>query len=305
MEKVSCEESQVFGPETIRKTRGKVMIDSNSSGQEQDRMNSEDDSITSVFEYRKPNVENVLNGADADVTACITSETPKRTWFEISLGHNGLEVMYSMLSGREILDCLENDDIVTAQITAAMRRLQESILVSAPRKQVKAMKRRGSIDLRFEVEGISDADLTMEVILKALEVPDAPDMQEFTVDEVIALMADVLQYDVSALDSIEDGVGGAAIQIRQHSKSKSNVTAQNWGFLQVKLQDLEVRSMTVSDFGNFLYCIKHYGEEVALAVLASLETNENLIAEGSQSLPANSPSNDHTDSYDEAGNQNA
>lgn len=40
------------------------------------------------------------------------------------------------------------------------------------------------------------------------------------------------------------------------------------------------------------------------AYLASLETDENLIAEGSQSLPANSPSNDHTDSYDEAGNQN-
>jgi hypothetical protein len=253
------------------------------------QMEPESDSVTSIFQCRESNVENVLNGADADAMACITSETPKRTWFEISLGHNGLEVAYSMQSSREILDCLENDDIVTAQITAAMRRLQESILVSAPRKQVKAIKRRGSFNLRFEVEGISDADLTMEVILKALEVPDAPDMQEFTADGVIALMADVLQYDVSALDSIEDGVGGAAIQIRQHSKSKSSVTAKNWGFLQVKFQDLEVRSMTVSDFGNFLYAIKHHGEEVILAVLHRICSSENLIAEGSQSLQANSP----------------
>ena len=269
------------------------------------QMGPESDSVPSIFQYRESNVDNVRNGADADATACLTSETPKRTWFEISLGQNGLEVAYSMQSGREILDCLENDDIITAQITAAMRRLQESILVSAPRKQAKAMKRRSSFDLRFEVEGLSDADLTMEVILKALEVPDAPDMQEFTADEVIALVAEVLQNDVSALDILEVEVEEAADQVRQHSKSTNNASSRNLGYLQVNFQSLGSHSMTVSDFGNYLYAIKHYGEEAALAVLASLKTDENLIAEGSQSLPANSPSNDHTDTYEEAGNQSA
>lgn len=269
------------------------------------QMGPESDSVSSIFQYRESNVDNVRNGADADATAYLTSETPKRTWFEISLGLNGLEVAYSMQSGREILDCLENDDIITAQITAAMRRLQESILVSAPRKQAKAMKRRGSFDLRFEIEGISDADLSMGVILKALEVPDAPDIQEFTADEVIALVAEVLQNDASALDILEVEVEEAADQVRQHSKSTSNASSRNLGYLQVNFQSLGSHSMTVSDFGNYLYAIKHYGEEAALAVLASLKTDENLIAEGSQSLPANSPSNDHTDTYEEAGNQSA
>ena len=208
-----------------------------------------------------------------DATSVASADTTRKTWFEVSLGDKGLEIAYSQISGREIIDCLENDPIVEAQIVAAMRRIHEANLARATPKQSKAMRKSGAINLGFMVEGITDADLTLEIVLKALDVPNPVEMKEFTTEEVIEMMPDAIGYDSSTLNDLEDGDRGAVIQIRQGVRYGKNYWSENCGFLHMDFHGIDLDPMTVSEFGNFLYALIHHGEEVALAVLHYIYEN--------------------------------
>jgi hypothetical protein len=208
-----------------------------------------------------------------DATSVASADTTRKTWFEVSLGDKGLEVAYSQLSGREIIDCLEDDAILNAQIVAAMRRFHEANLARATPEQAKAMRKSGAINLGFMVEGITDADLTLEIVLRALGVPNPVEMQEYSVPNVIEMMPDAIGYDSSTVDHLEDGDRGAVIQIRQGGLHSKKCWSENCGYLHMDFHGIDLDPMTVSEFGNFLYALIHHGEEVALATLHYIYEN--------------------------------
>ncbi len=228
------------------------------------------DSVTSLLQYRKPNIEEVFNMADSVATSCVASDIPTDTRIEITLSDSGLDVVILMHSGREILDRLENDCVVRAQIAAAMRRLYRENLSRVTAKEAKELTSSGAIDLRHKVKGIPDADLNLEVILKALEVPNAPEMQEFTADQVMELMADVLQTD-NRFGVINDSLeGNAALYCKEGGKDAGILSVSMCDKLSTEFPGVDLSEMTVSAFGNFLYAVKHHGDEVALAVLSHI-----------------------------------
>ncbi len=217
-------------------------------------------------------IETNGNEAPSSVVGTAT-EAPKCAWFEISLSDDGLELVYSQDAGPSILDCLEDSPIVEAQIAAALRRFHNENIASATPKQAKKLRKRRYIHLGFKAEGISDSDLSMHIILKALQVPDAPEMQAFSVPEVIAMMPDALGYDSSTIDDLEHGDLGAVIQIRQGGLHSEDLWLENCGYLHLDYQGINLDPMSVSDFGNFLYSLIHYSEEVTLATLRHIYEN--------------------------------
>jgi hypothetical protein len=208
-----------------------------------------------------------------DTTSTTSADSTRKTWFEIRLGDKGLEVAYSQLSGREIIDRLENDAILNAQIVAAMRRFHEENLARATPKQAKAMRRSGAINLGFMVEGISDEDLSLEIVLKALDVPNPGEMKEFTTAEVIEMMPEAIGFDSRTIDDLEHGDLGAVIQIRQGGLHTEDLWSENCGYLHLDYQGINLNPMSVSDFGNFMYSLIHHCEEVTLATLRHIYEN--------------------------------
>jgi hypothetical protein len=209
-----------------------------------------------------------------DAPTVASTDTTRKTWFEISLGDEGLEVAYSQLSGREIIDCLENDPIVEARIVAALRRIHSENIASATPKQAKKLRKSGHIHLGFMAEGISDSDLSMNIILKALQVPDAPVLQYFSDREVLKLMRELLQYDTDSVKSIYDGGPEGVVNVVKHSDSASNLWVKECVALNFEFYEQHLKPMSVSHFGNFLHSLKHGGEEVALAVLHRIYSGE-------------------------------
>lgn len=199
--------------------------------------------------------------------------SPRKAWFEISLTDNGLEVIYSKANGREIIDCLENDDILNAQVVAAVQRIHASNQAISPSKKLNATSESGDIHIGFMLEGISDAGLTLEIFLRALGVPDPLEMQEYSVPDVIEMMPDAIGYDSSTIENLEHGDLGAVIQIRQGGRYKKKNWSENCGYLHMTFHGIELEPMAVSDFGNFLHALIHHGEEVALATLRFIYEN--------------------------------
>ena len=209
-----------------------------------------------------------------DAPTVASTDSTHKTWFEISLGDEGLEVAYPQLSGREIIDCLENDPIVEAQIVAALRRIHNESIASATPKQAKKLRKSGHIHLGIKADGISDADLSMHIILKALGVPDAPEMQMFSEDDVLELMEDVLQHDPDPVENLYDGIREGVITLVKSGASAPNMWVKECVYLHFEFHGVHLKPMSVSAFGNFLFALKHHGEEVALAVLHRIYSGE-------------------------------
>lgn len=210
-----------------------------------------------------------------DAPTIASVDTTRKTWFEISLGDEGLEVAYSQLSGREIIDCLENDPIVEARIVAALRRIHSENIASATPKQAKKLRKSGHIHLGFMAEGISDSDLSMNIILKALQVPDAPVLQYFSDSEVLQLMRELLKYDTDSVKNIYDGGPEGVVTVVRRSDRASDLWVKECVALSFEFYEQHLKPMSVSHFGNFLHSLKHGGEEVALAVLHRIYSGEN------------------------------
>jgi hypothetical protein len=203
------------------------------------------------------------------------TEAPRSAWFEVSLSNSGLEIVYSKDAGPSILDCLQNDPIVEAQIVAALRRFHSENIASATPKQAKKLRKSGYIHLGIKADGISDVDLSMHIILKALGVPDAPVLQYFSDSEVLDLMREVIHCDTDSVDYIYDGVREGVVTLVKSCDSASNFWVKECVYLHFEFYEQHLKPMSVCHFGNFLHALKHGGEEVALAVLHRIYSGEN------------------------------
>lgn len=130
-----------------------------------------------------------------------------------------------------------------------------------------------SMDIRVFVNGDEEADVDDPSVLEALGIPAAPEMKEFTTEEVIEMMPEAIGYDSSTVDDLEHGDLGAVIQIRQGGLHSKKSWSENCGYLHMEFQGINLDPMSVSDFGNFLYALIHHGEEVALATLHFIYDN--------------------------------
>lgn len=208
-----------------------------------------------------------MKGGKTPMPTAIGSPEPRFAWFEVSLGQSGLEIVYSKDAGPSILECLQSDPIIEVQIAAALRRIHNDNIASATPKQAKKLRKSGHIHLGIKADGISDADLSLHIILKALGVPDAPVLQYFSDSEVLDLMREVIHIDTDSVDYIYDGVREGVVTLVKSCDSASNFWVKECVYLHFEFYEQHLKPMSVSDFGNFLHALKHGGEEVALAVL--------------------------------------
>jgi hypothetical protein len=144
----------------------------------------------------------------------------------------------------------------------------------------------GSIHFNFVHEPIPDifGGLSVEVKLtvpdfdgdcplndftrETLGIPVALEGRPFTTDQVIELIGEVLELDVSSLDNVIPGVGNsAAILVSSITGTESGVIVYVESELNIVIGCMGVYPMSVSNLGNFLYALKHGGEALALATL--------------------------------------
>lgn len=216
-----------------------------------------------------------MKGGKTPMPTASGSPEPRFAWFEVSLGNRGLDIAYSKDAGPSIIECLQSDPIIEAQIAAALRRIHNESIASATPKQAKKLRKSDHIHLGIKADGISDADLSMHIILKALGVPDAPVLQYFSDSEVLDLMREVIHFDTDSVDYIYDGVREGVVTLVKSCDSASNFWVKECVYLHFEFYEQHLKPMSVCHFGNFLHALKHDGEEVALAVLHRIYSGEN------------------------------
>jgi hypothetical protein len=91
--------------------------------------------------------------------------------------------------------------------------------------------------------------------------------QDLSESEVIELIDDVLDYDGSNIRSLSHGDEDGVIHIVKGYDVASNLSVSETTPLQVEFCGEPLKAMSVSDLGNFLYSLKHHGQDVAFATL--------------------------------------
>lgn len=200
-------------------------------------------------------------------SASSVCESKPQTWFQITMTENDFEFACSERSGINIGDCISNK-LVVAQLIAAAERIHNELHDDRQLLRKSSEKTiNEEINLSFEIDGISDANLDLNTVFQAVGVPDVPKMQHFTTEEVTTLLCEVLGYEVESLVDLDYGNPGDTIQIRYSEKSGDNNSTFRNGVVNVSYHDIELKPMTVNDLGNFLHAYKHHGDEVALATM--------------------------------------
>lgn len=124
------------------------------------------------------------------------------------------------------------------------------------------------IELKITVPDLTSASALSDSVRQTLGIPEAIELRPFTSDQVIDLIGDVLEFDVSSLQKVRPGVDESAVQLTSFGpRTKSGVHAIVESDLYVSIGCMNVSPMSVSNFGNFLYALKHGGQAVALATL--------------------------------------
>ena len=194
-------------------------------------------------------------------------DSAPNAWFEITLTESEMEFTCSERS-RISLDDSINNPFILAQITAAAERIHQKLTGNPNGSSITSENPSSKPRvISVELNGISDADLDLDIVRNVLGVPEAPKMQDFTIDEVTFLLSDVLGYEVSTLVGLDYGDRGDTLQIRYSEMYTENGSTRRTGIIRMSFHDYDLKPMTVNHLGNFLHSYKYHGEEVALATL--------------------------------------
>ena len=119
-----------------------------------------------------------------------------------------------------------------------------------------------------EVEGEVFDGMDDEDLLSLLAIPMPIELKPFSEEKVENLITEVLGIRLSVEDVyLNPGTDGAVLQIHQVFYPSADMCVHQPSKLHLLFYGFELCAMSVSDFGNFLYALKHHGEEVALATL--------------------------------------
>lgn len=125
-----------------------------------------------------------------------------------------------------------------------------------------------SVEVKVTVPDLTSTSPLSDSVRQTLGIPEALQLRPFSNNQVIELIGKVLEFDVSSLRKVRPGVGDSAVKLTSFGpRTKSGVHACVEANLTVTIGCMNVYPMSVSNFGNFLYALKHHDQSVALATL--------------------------------------
>jgi hypothetical protein len=133
-----------------------------------------------------------------------------------------------------------------------------------------------TMDIQVNINGADAGNLNDSRVLNSLGIPEATPRRYMADEEVMELIGDVLKQKICELCSITAGVDGVVRVVRHwDSDGSSDIHSVLESHLYVTYCDVDLRPMSVSDFGNFLHAVKHNGNDVALATLHRIYNEAN------------------------------
>ena len=112
-----------------------------------------------------------------------------------------------------------------------------------------------------------------ERLMGFLDVAKPIKLEERTMSTVLNLLAEQTGYNTAAVENLEDGDLGAPVVAVQGGDYSKRMSTYGCAPIVMYFHSISLDPMTVNDFGNFLYAIKHHGDEVALATLHHIYQN--------------------------------
>ena len=125
-----------------------------------------------------------------------------------------------------------------------------------------------SVEVKVTIPDLTSGSPLSDSVRQALRIPETLELRPFSNAEVIELIGEVLEFDVSSLRMVSPGVGCSAVRLTSFGpRTLSGVYACVEAELTVTIGCMNVYPMSVSNFGNFLLALKLYGQDTALATL--------------------------------------
>jgi hypothetical protein len=125
-----------------------------------------------------------------------------------------------------------------------------------------------SVEVKLTVPDFDGGSPLNDSTRQTLGIPVALESRPFTNDQVIELIGEVLELEVRSLMNVIPGVGNSAVRLTSFgTRTESGVHVCVESELYISIGCMNVYPMSVSDFGNFLYALKHGGLALALATL--------------------------------------
>jgi hypothetical protein len=110
-------------------------------------------------------------------------------------------------------------------------------------------------------------------LMRFLDVAKPIKLKKRNVRTVLILLAEQTGYNTDAVENLEHGDLGAPIMAIQGGHYSKRMSTLGCAPIVMYFYSISLEPMSVSDFGNFLYAIKHHGDEVALATLRHIYEN--------------------------------
>jgi len=110
-------------------------------------------------------------------------------------------------------------------------------------------------------------------LMRFLDVAKPIKLKKCKVSNVLKLLSEQTGYNTDAVENLEHGDLGAPIMAIQGGHYSKRMSTYGWAPIVMYFYSISLDPMSVSDFGNFLYAIKHHGDEVALATLRHIYEN--------------------------------
>jgi phosphoribosylformylglycinamidine (FGAM) synthase-like enzyme len=128
-----------------------------------------------------------------------------------------------------------------------------------------------STSLKMQIQ--SEGGSVVTEVVDSQVLPEAPDWQVFNFVTMLNLLSDVI--DTSDISDLIDGRDGGVIQYIRCGIQSEKIQVESREELSVQFLGQKLKPMTFNAFGNFLYALKHHGEEVALSVLHRIYSGVN------------------------------
>jgi len=110
-------------------------------------------------------------------------------------------------------------------------------------------------------------------LMRFLDVAKPIKLKKCKVSNVLKLFSEQTGYNTDAVEYLENGDLGATIMATQGGHYSERMLTDGCALIVMYFYSISLDPMSVSDFGNFLYAIKHHGDEVALATLHHIYEN--------------------------------
>jgi hypothetical protein len=111
-------------------------------------------------------------------------------------------------------------------------------------------------------------------LMRFLDVAKPIKLKKRKVSTVLILLSEQTGYNTDAVETLEHGDLGAPIMAIQGGHYSKRMSTIGCAPIVMDFYSISLEPMSVSDFGNFLYAIKHHGDEVALATLRHIYENK-------------------------------